>query len=88
MNPLNVLNNMQTEIARRITTALPDAKIELRDLTGTGDHWHATIVSSTFEGQSPVTRQRAVYAALGELIHGPIHALSLKTLTPAQAAQA
>lgn len=80
--------DLRSEIERRITAALPDARIELRDLTGTNDHWQAVIVSQGFEGQSPVARQRAVFAALGDLMNGPIHALTLKTLTPAQASNA
>ena len=84
---MNIAQNIQTEIERRITAAMPDARIELRDLTGTADHWQATIVSSAFEGKPPVARQRAVFAALGELMNGPIHALTLKTLTPAQLTQ-
>lgn len=83
-----VKTDLETEIRRRITAALPDARIDLRDMTGTADHWQATIVSQGFEGQSPVARQRAVFAALGELMNGPIHALTLKTLTPAQAGNA
>lgn len=79
---------LKSEMERRIKAALPDARIELRDLTGTADHWQAVIVSAGFEGITPVARQRAVFAALGELMHGPIHALTLKTLTPAQAATA
>ncbi|MFZ4735851.1 MAG: BolA family protein [Bradymonadia bacterium] len=76
---------LQEEIVRRVRGALPDAQIELRDLTGGGDHWQAVIVSQAFDGQTPIARQRLVFGALGELMHGPIHALTLKTLTPQQA---
>jgi stress-induced morphogen len=76
---------LQDEIVRRVHAALPDAQIELRDLTGGGDHWQAVIVSQAFDGQTPIARQRLVFGALGELMHGPIHALTLKTLTPQQA---
>jgi stress-induced morphogen len=76
---------LQEEIVRRVRAALPDAQIELRDLTGGGDHWQAVIVSQAFDGQTPIARQRLVFGALGELMHGPIHALTLKTLTPQQA---
>ena len=76
---------LQDEIVRRVQAALPDAIVELRDLTGGGDHWQAVIVSAGFEGKLPVARQRLVFGALGELMHGPIHALTLKTLTPQQA---
>jgi stress-induced morphogen len=76
---------LQEEIVRRVRGALPDAQIELRDLTGGGDHWQAVIVSQAFDGQTPIARQRLIFGALGELMHGPIHALTLKTLTPQQA---
>ena len=76
---------LQEEIVRRVRGALPDAQIELRDLTGGGDHWQAVIVSQAFDGQTPIARQRLVFGALGALMHGPIHALTLTTLTPQQA---
>ena len=47
-----------------------------------GGHFRVLIVSDKFRGQSPVARQRAVYAALGEAMKSTIHALALRTLTP------
>ena len=73
------------EITKRIQGAYPDAQVTLNDLTGGGDHWEAMIISSGFEGKSRLDRQRGIYAALGELMHGPIHALTFRTLTPEQA---
>ena len=73
------------DIESKIRAALPDARIELRDLTGTADHWEATIVSQSFAGKSSLERHRMVFAALAEEMKGPIHALSLKTFTPDQA---
>ena len=73
------------DIESKIRAALPDARIELRDLTGTADHWEATIVSQAFAGKSPLERHWMVFAALAEEMKGPIHALSLKTFTPDQA---
>ena len=73
------------DIESKIRAALPDARIELRDLTGTADHWEATIVSQAFAGKSALERHRMVFAALAEEMTGPIHALSLKTFTPDQA---
>jgi stress-induced morphogen len=70
------------EIEAKIRTALPDARIELRDLTGTADHWEALIVSTAFAGKSLIERHRLVFAALSEEMKGPIHALTLKTKTP------
>lgn len=57
---------------------------ELEDLTGTKDHYRAVIVSPTFEGKTLIEQHQAVYAALGELMDGPVHALSLVTATPAR----
>jgi stress-induced morphogen len=47
--------------------------------------FEATIVSARFEGVSRVERHRLVYASLGTAMSGPIHALALKTFTPAEA---
>jgi stress-induced morphogen len=73
------------EIRTRIRAALPDADITVRDTTGGGDHFDATVVSSAFAGKGPVERHRLVYAALNDAIIGsaaPIHALALTTATP------
>lgn len=72
-------------IIAKIQAAIPDAKVELRDLTGTEDHWEATVVSSQFSGKRPIQRHRMVFDALAEEMKGPIHALSLKAWTPDQA---
>jgi stress-induced morphogen len=56
--------------------------IAVNDLTGTKDHWEAVIVSEAFSGKSRIQQHQMVYAALGELMAGPIHALALKTYTP------
>ena len=56
--------------------------IVVTDLTGTKDHWEAVIVSEAFSGKSRIQQHQMVYAALGELMAGPVHALTLKTYTP------
>jgi len=73
------------EISDRIVAALPDAKVEVVDTTGTGDHFDATVVSAAFAGKMLVERHRLIYAALDDVIRGPaapIHALALITRTP------
>jgi stress-induced morphogen len=72
-------------IAAKIRVALPDARVDLRDLTGTEDHWEAVVVSDAFRGKTPIQRHRMVFDALAEEMKGPIHALTLKALTPEQA---
>ncbi len=61
--------------------------VVVTDLTGTQDHYQAVIVATGFEGKLPLARHRMVYAALGELMDGPVHALTLQTLTPAEHAR-
>lgn len=74
------------EIISKIRAALPDARVELVDLTGTADHWKATIVSGQFEGKSLLERHRLVMTALADEMKGPIHALTLEVKTPGEAA--
>ncbi len=73
-----------SELKEKIERALPGAYVEVRDLTGGGDHFEALVVSPGFEGRSLVERHQVVYSALGEVMRAQVHALSLKTLTPAQ----
>jgi acid stress-induced BolA-like protein IbaG/YrbA len=54
------------------------------DVTGDGQHFYATIVSSAFEGKRLIGRHQLVYAALGERMKAEVHALSMKTHTPAE----
>ncbi len=70
------------EIKKRLEIGLPGSQVEVSDLTGTGDHFEVTIVSSAFEGKSPIDRHRMVYGALGQDVGGAIHALSIKATTP------
>ena len=51
---------------------------------GDGRHFFATIVSPEFEGLLRVRRHQRVYSALGDRMREQIHALSMKTLTPAE----
>jgi BolA family transcriptional regulator, general stress-responsive regulator len=49
-----------------------------------GGHYQLTIVSRRFAGTTQIARHRLVYQALGDLMHGPIHALSIAAYTPDQ----
>jgi stress-induced morphogen len=66
-------------IKARLLAAFPDARIEVTDLTGTSDHFQAVVVTCAFDGKTRVEQHRMVYAALGELMNGAIHALALTT---------
>lgn len=54
--------------------------------TGRG-HFRVRLVSNRFAGLKPLARHRAVYDALGTLLETDIHALTLETLSPAEAAR-
>jgi stress-induced morphogen len=73
------------EIERLIKASFPDAKVEIRDLAGDGDHYAATITSAAFKGKSRVQQHQMVYAALKGNMGGVLHALALTTQVPAEA---
>jgi len=70
------------EITKRLEERFPDARVSVVDLTGGGDHFEASIVSTSFQGVSRVMRHRMVYELFTEELKGPIHALTLQTSTP------
>ncbi|HSI57512.1 MAG TPA: BolA family protein [Ideonella sp.] len=57
---------------------------EFLEVEGDGQHFFATIVSAEFDGLPRIRRHQRVYAALGDRMRAEIHALSMKTLTPAE----
>jgi acid stress-induced BolA-like protein IbaG/YrbA len=72
------------EVQRLIEAGLPGATVMVQDTTGGGDHFEALVVSEVFEGKTLVERHQVVYTALGDAMRARVHALALKTLTPAQ----
>lgn len=91
-----------TIIRKKLTDAFAPQRLELEDDSwrhaghhheggmdarpGGESHFNLLIVSDAFAGQSRVLRQRAVNAALREEMAGPVHALSIRALTNAEAA--
>lgn len=73
-----------SEIESRIVSALPGATVEVRDMTGTSDHYEVKVIAGQFVGLGSIERHRLVYAAVQDVMGGPLHALSLKTLTPGE----
>jgi len=70
------------ELQSIIAAGLPCEHIEV---AGDGRHWSAVIVSPDFEGKRAIQRHQRVYATLGARIHtDEVHALSMKTYTPAE----
>ena len=70
------------ELQTIIAAGLPCEHLHVE---GDGRHWYATLVSAEFEGKRLIQRHQQVYATLGEKIKtDEVHALSMKTYTPAE----
>ena len=67
------------EIEELIVAGIPDARVEITDLAGDGDHYAARVVSASFAGLPRIRQHQAVYAALGNRMGGVLHALQLTT---------
>jgi stress-induced morphogen len=67
------------QLKERIEAAIPEARVEVTDLTGGGDHFRARVVAPEFAQMSRIEQHRRVYEVFGADIGGPIHALSLET---------
>jgi len=90
-----------TIIRKKLTVGLSPDRLEIEDDSarhaghhheggvdgrpGGESHFNVLIVSAAFEGQGRVQRQRAVTALLRAELAGPVHALSIRALTPAEA---
>ena len=68
-----------SEIETMIREAFPDARVEVKDLAGDGNHYSASVVSTAFKGKSRVQQHQMVYAALKGRMGGELHALALTT---------
>jgi stress-induced morphogen len=71
-----------SEIERLIKAKFPDARIEIQDLAGDGDHYAARVESRAFKGKSRVQQHQMIYEALGGRMGGVLHALALTTVAP------
>jgi acid stress-induced BolA-like protein IbaG/YrbA len=70
------------ELQALIAAKLPCEHLQVG---GDGRHWYATLVSSEFEGKRLIQRHQRVYATLGQKMYtDEVHALSMKTYTPAE----
>lgn len=72
-------------IQHLIQAGLPDASVRVEGDDGV--HFEALVISAAFAGKLPLARHRMVYATLGDLMGGAIHALALRTQTPEEHAR-
>ena len=71
------------EVESMIKAQMQDAEVQVQDLTGGGDHYQVTVVSSQFANKGLVQQHQLVYAALQQAVSSEaIHALAIKTYTP------
>jgi stress-induced morphogen len=70
------------EIESLIRQGIPDARVEITDLAGDGDHYAARVVAESFRGMPRVRQHQRVYQALGGRMGGALHALQLTTAIP------
>ena len=86
---------VEAEITRRLTEALDPAHLVVSNDSakhrghagddGSGEsHFSVEVVSAKFEGMNRVQRQRAVNAALADLLVESIHALAIKAKAPGE----
>ena len=79
--PITMSDPTPQQVNDYIAAGLPCTHLEVQ---GDGRHFFATIVSTEFAGLARVRRHQRVYEALGDRMREQIHALSMKTLTPAE----
>ena len=70
------------DIEALIQAGIPDARIEITDLAGDGNHYAARVVSETFRGLPRVRQHQRVYESLGGRMGNELHALQLTTAFP------
>ncbi len=71
------------QVESMIKSGIPDADVQVQDLTGGGDHYQVVVVSPSFEGKGKVQQHQLVYKSVQQAMSSEaIHALSLKTYTP------
>ena len=69
-----------TEIENLIKKAIPDATVDIQDLAGDGNHYSATIISSSFKGKTKIEQHKIVYNSLKGKMGNDLHALALNTV--------
>tara|TARA_B100001105_G_C22258884_1_gene385839 strand:+ start:234 stop:464 length:231 start_codon:yes stop_codon:yes gene_type:complete len=68
-------------IEELIKQSITDAKVNIEDLRGDGDHYSATVISKLFDGKSKIDQHKMVYESLQGKMGNELHALVLKTKT-------
>ena len=67
------------QVKKMLAAAFPGATIDVRDMTGTGDHFEIFVSSKSFAGKSLVEQHQLVHKALESEMDRGIHAVQIKT---------
>lgn len=70
------------QITDHIKKHIQDAQVNVKDLTGGGDHWEIQVISSAFSGKSLIERHRQMHSIMDGPMKEDVHAVKFKTLTP------
>lgn len=73
---------LPAEIERLIREKVPDARVTVKGMTGTGDHFEIQVISKGFTGKSLIEQHQMVFGALEKEMDKRIHAVRLKTRVP------
>ncbi|HKJ83657.1 MAG TPA: BolA family protein [Mariprofundaceae bacterium] len=76
------MSHLPDTLRNLVEQHIPDAEVDVRLYSG-DDHVEMRVVSPAFAGKSRIEQHQMVYKALGELMREDVHALMLKTDTPA-----
>ncbi len=86
------MSSQTVDLLRQRLSALQPVSLAIRDdshlhaghagARDGGGHFHVDIVSMIFAGKNTVARHRMIYDAAGDLMRGPIHALSISAEVP------
>ena len=68
-------------IKEKIKNFIPESRVEVKDTTGTGDHFSVIVISDKFENVNLVNRHKMIYESLSQYVTKEIHALQIKTYT-------
>lgn len=83
------------QLQSRLATALAPCEVHIRDDSkahaghahgGVESHLAVFVIAARFQGLKPLERHRLIYAAVGDLLAGPLHALQIRAETPEEAA--
>lgn len=69
----------ESQVQEMLLQAFPNSQVDVRDMTGTGDHFDVFVSSKSFQGKSLIEQHQMVHKALQSEMDRGIHAVQIKT---------